>query len=103
MRPYRVLLRGQGVFVAAQSSADCIISMAGFDLRQAQVIAGEFSRGKAAELTGYETRQARTVLNKLIDLGYLASPTPKSPVRLSFPAEIVDRWFPRLYQPPGAN
>jgi hypothetical protein len=36
MRPYRVLLRGQGVFFAAQSSADCITSMAGFDLRQAQ-------------------------------------------------------------------
>jgi hypothetical protein len=35
MRPYRVLLRGQGVFFAAQSSADCITSMAGFDLRQA--------------------------------------------------------------------
>jgi hypothetical protein len=36
MRPYRVLLRGQGVFFAAQSSVDCITSMAGFDLRQAQ-------------------------------------------------------------------
>ena len=35
-RPYRVLLRGQGVSFAAQSSADCIICMAGFDLRQAQ-------------------------------------------------------------------
>jgi hypothetical protein len=36
MRPYRVLLRGQGVFFAARSSADCITSMAGFDLRQVQ-------------------------------------------------------------------
>jgi Fic family protein len=71
-------------------------------LREA-VIAGEFSRGKAAELTGYETRQARTVLNTLIDLRYLASPTPKSPVRLGFPADVVDRWFPRLYQPPAAS
>src|SRR5258707_5532913 len=35
-RPYRVLLRGQGVFFAAQSSADCITNMSGFDLRQAQ-------------------------------------------------------------------
>src|SRR5229473_5940373 len=38
MRPYRVLLRGQDVFFAAQSSGDCITSMAGFDLRQAQVL-----------------------------------------------------------------
>src|ERR1700730_14946638 len=36
MRPYRVLLRGQGVFFAAQFSADCITIMAGFHLRQAQ-------------------------------------------------------------------
>jgi hypothetical protein len=38
-RPYRVLFRGQGVFFAAQSSADCIINMFGFDLRQAQPLA----------------------------------------------------------------
>jgi predicted transcriptional regulator len=31
------LLRGQGVFFAAQSSADYITNMSGFDLRQAQV------------------------------------------------------------------
>jgi hypothetical protein len=37
MRPYRVLLKGQGVFFAAQSSGDCITNMAGFDLRQAQL------------------------------------------------------------------
>ena len=36
IRPYRVLLRGQGVFFAARSLADCITNMSGFDLRQAQ-------------------------------------------------------------------
>jgi isopentenyl diphosphate isomerase/L-lactate dehydrogenase-like FMN-dependent dehydrogenase len=40
MRHYRVLLRGQGVFFAARSSADCITSMAGLDLRPAQVDGG---------------------------------------------------------------
>ena len=44
MRPYRVLLRGQGVFFAAQSSADCITNMSGFDLRQAQVTPGTADR-----------------------------------------------------------
>jgi lipoprotein signal peptidase len=29
MRPYRVLLRGQGVFFAAQSSAGCITNISG--------------------------------------------------------------------------
>jgi hypothetical protein len=32
----RLLLRGQGVFFAAQSSADCITNMSGCDLRQAR-------------------------------------------------------------------
>jgi Fic family protein len=67
-------------------------------LREA-VIAGEYARGRAPALTGYEERQARTVLNWLIEKGYLVSPTTRSPVRLGFPATVVDRWFPRLYQP----
>lgn len=65
-------------------------------LREA-VMAGEFSRGAAPALTGYETRQARTVLNTLIDAGYLVSPTARSPVRLGFPISVVERWLPRLY------
>jgi hypothetical protein len=36
MRPYRGPLRGQGIFFAVRSSADCITNMSGFDLRQAQ-------------------------------------------------------------------
>jgi Fic family protein len=69
-------------------------------LREA-IISGEFSRGRAPELTGYEERQARTVLNKLIDAGYLVSETTRSGVRLGLPVKIVDRWFPRLYVAAG--
>src|SRR5215831_16049788 len=36
MRRYRAPQRGQGVFFADQSSADCITNMSGFDFRQAQ-------------------------------------------------------------------
>jgi len=67
-------------------------------LREA-VMAGEYARGRAPALTGYEERQARTVLNSLIEKGYLVSPTTRSPVKLGFPTAVVDRWFPRLYQP----
>ncbi|GLR90907.1 Fic family protein [Bradyrhizobium iriomotense] len=67
-------------------------------LREA-VMAGEYARGAAPGLTGYEERQARTVLNSLIEKGYLASSTTRSPVKLGFPTAVVDRWFPRLYQP----
>jgi Fic family protein len=65
-------------------------------LREA-VLTGEYARGRAPELTGYEERQARTVLNKLINAGYLVSETPRTPVRLGLPIQVVDRWFPRLY------
>jgi hypothetical protein len=54
------------------------------------------TRGDAPALTGYQERQARTVLNTLIDKGYLMSPTTRSPVKLGFPTAVVDRWFPRL-------
>jgi hypothetical protein len=69
-------------------------------LREA-ALAGEVSRGRAGELTGYETRQARTVLSTLLDRGLLTADAPRSPVRLGFPAAIIDRWFPRLYVPPA--
>ena len=61
------------------------------------VIAGEFERGKAAAITGYETRQARTVLRFLLDRGLLVSDGPRARVRLGFPVEVVERWFPKLY------
>lgn len=67
-------------------------------LREA-VMAGEYARGRAPTLTGYEERRARTALNLLIKKGYPVSPTTRSPVRLGFPAAIVDRWLPRLDQP----
>jgi Fic family protein len=68
-------------------------------LLRESVIAGEFARGRAADLTGYETRQARTVLNTLINAGYLVAPTTRSKVRLGFPTSILERWLPRLYVP----
>lgn len=65
-------------------------------LREALLI-GEFERGKAAELTGYKERAARDILNALVKKGLLVSDTPKSAVRLGFPIDVVERWFPLLY------
>jgi len=56
-------------------------------------IFGEFERGQATEITGYKG----TVLSQLVSAGLLVSDTPHSPVRLSFPIEVVERWFPKLY------
>ncbi len=58
---------------------------------------GELERGQAAMITGYKERQARSVLNTLVKQKLLISDTPKGPVRLNFPIDIVDYWLPRLY------
>lgn len=68
-----------------------------FNLLREAWLAGEFKRTRAAEITGYKERAARDILKALIEQGYLVSDTPKGPVRLGFPIEAVERWFPRLY------
>jgi Fic family protein len=68
-----------------------------FALLQEALLAGEFERGKAAYLTGYQDRQARTVLRSLLGAKLLISDSPKKPVRLGFPIDVVERWFPKLY------
>ncbi|HCU24425.1 MAG TPA: Fic family protein [Deltaproteobacteria bacterium] len=65
-------------------------------LREALLV-GEFERGRAEEITGYSDRQARRVLASLEQKKLLVSETPKGAMRLAFPVNVVERWFPRLY------
>ncbi len=65
-------------------------------LREA-VVMGEFPRGRAGSFTGYEERQSRTVLTQLLAYGLLVSDGPRAAVRLGFPIDVVERWFPKLY------
>jgi Fic family protein len=69
-------------------------------LREALLI-GEFERGKAQEITGFKDRAAREVLYALVKKGLLISDTPRGSVRLRFPIDVVERWFPLLY--PGTR
>ncbi len=68
-----------------------------FPLLREALLVGEFERGKATELTGYKERMARDVLSALLKKGLLVSDGPRSPVRLGFPIDVVERWFPLLY------
>jgi Fic family protein len=65
-------------------------------LREALLI-GEFERGRAEDITGYKERMARDVLSELLKNGLLVSDGPRAPVRLGFPIDVVERWFPLLY------
>ena len=69
-----------------------------FPLLREAVLVGEFERGKAASITGYEERAARTALSALIKRGLMVSDSPKKPVRLGFPLVVVERWFPALFK-----
>ena len=65
-------------------------------LREA-LLAGEFERGRAREITGYQERRAREILAILLQKRMLVSTGPRAPVRLGFPLEVIERWFPTLY------
>ncbi|MDS1138910.1 Fic family protein [Pusillimonas sp. SM2304] len=65
-------------------------------LREA-VMSGEVERSKIPSLTGYEERGARNVTAKLVKRGMLTAATHRAPLRLAFPSDVADRWFPNLY------
>lgn len=58
---------------------------------------GSLDRGRVPDLTGLGERQARTVLSRLLERGVMASAGHRDPVRLVFPGELAERWFPNLY------
>lgn len=90
------LLNRMEIWAAEETRAKRLLKGSWPLLREA-VLAGELPRGRAVELTGYEERQARTVLSKLLSAGLLVSDSKRGPVRLGFPIGVVERWFPRLY------
>lgn len=68
-----------------------------FPLLREALIAGQFERGKVSEITGLKDRSARDVLYALTRKGLLVSDSPRGVVRLGFPIDAVERWFPKLY------
>lgn len=61
------------------------------------ILEGSIERGAASYITGYQERQARTVLKALLDRQCLVSDTERGPVRLAFATDILERWLPLLY------
>lgn len=66
-------------------------------LLEEALMRGEFERGEVARITGLPERTARRVFSNVIDVGLLASTTPKGPVSLRFPESALEELFPRLY------
>jgi len=62
---------------------------------------GEYARGEATRLTGYKETVARALLQVALAKGLLVSDGPRSPVRLGFPYEYMEDYFPKLFIPGG--
>ena len=90
------LLRRMKLYVDDEVSANRLPPRSMSLLREA-FIAGELERGRAPEITGYQERRGREILSKLLSRGLLVSQGPRAPVRLGFPLDVVERWFPQLY------
>nr|WP_245432925.1 Fic family protein [Mesorhizobium loti] len=68
-----------------------------FRLLEEALLRGEFDRGEASRITGLPERTARRVFAEILELGLLASETPKGPVSLRFPVNTLDELFPKLF------
>jgi Fic family protein len=66
-------------------------------LLEEALVRGEFERGEIVRITGLPERSARRVLSDVVELGLLASDTPKGGVSLRFAAHALEDLFPRLY------
>ena len=54
-------------------------------------------RGRVARITPYQDRKAREILYTLLRVDLLVSDSERGKVRLDFPVNVVESWFPRLY------
>ena len=67
------------------------------NILEAVLYRGELPRGDAAAVVGTTGRQARRIVSSLLERGVLASESPYSPLRLTFPAALAHRWMPGLF------
>lgn len=69
-----------------------------FALLREAIYNGEYDRGRVGSiLYGKSDVTARRVLKGLVDRGLLVSDTPRGPVRLGIPVQVLSEWFPNLY------
>jgi Fic family protein len=91
-----MLLTRMEIHVEEEVRAKRLLRGSSAVLREA-VLNGEIERSKIPSLTGYEERGARNVTAALVDRGMLAAASHRAPLRLAFPADVAERWFPNLY------
>ncbi|MCW5827844.1 MAG: Fic family protein [Deltaproteobacteria bacterium] len=58
---------------------------------------GELPRSDIASVVGASDRHGRRIVSSLVENGVLSSESPRSPLRLVFPARLASRWLPGLF------
>lgn len=61
------------------------------------LIEGSLPRGKVAPLLGLKESAARDVIRSILKDKLVSSPSPKGALEISFPAEVIESYFPKLY------
>jgi Fic family protein len=64
---------------------------------EAVLYRGDLPRGDASTVLGTGERQARRIVSALLEKEVLLSDSPRSPLRLAFPAALAARWMPGLF------
>jgi hypothetical protein len=90
------LQRRMELYVRDEESAERLPKRSYAVLREA-LLSGELERGRVPALIDTSERTARRVISALIDRRLLISGSHKAPLRLGFPIDVVERWFPKLY------
>jgi Fic family protein len=73
------------------------ISPFSLQILEAILYRGEISRGEMATILNVSERHTRRLTSSLIEAGILISDSPKSAIKLSFPATLAYRWMPGLF------
>jgi Fic family protein len=90
------LQRRMDLYVRDEESAERLPKRSFAVLREA-LLSGELERGRVPGLIDVSERTARRVISALVEKRLLVSNSHKAPLRLGFPIDVVERWFPRLY------
>ena len=64
---------------------------------EAVLYRGHLPRGDVAGILGTSDRHARRVVSALVKRGVLASQGPRSPLHITFSAQLASRWMPGLF------
>ncbi|MBV6424889.1 MAG: hypothetical protein NAOJABEB_02703 [Steroidobacteraceae bacterium] len=90
------LQRRMELYVRDEESAERLPKRSFAVLREA-LLTGQLERGRVPMLIDTSERTARRVISVLIEKRLLVSGSHKAPLRLGFPIDVVERWFPKLY------